>query len=173
MLLALVNSLLDLQQIKANKFKLQLSAVNIFDLLEEVKALFEYQCSKKNIQLDLNIDPDIPIMVVNDKNRLIQILINLVGNAEKFTTKGSITIGAERYEPDKIKLFVQDTGTGIKQEDKKRLFSVFGKLEETESINKQGIGLGLTICKHILEQIHPHNKIDVDSTYGKGTTFSF
>lgn len=91
-MLSLVNDILDYSQIKAGKFELNLSNFNVRDLVDEVYRMFEYQASEKEIFLLKNIDNDVPIKIVNDHRRLKQVLINLLSNANKFTTEGSISI---------------------------------------------------------------------------------
>jgi len=175
LLLHLVNSILDLQQLKFNKFKLNLSMTDLLELFEEVKSLFEFQCQQKHIAIDINIAENVPKKINTDRSRLSQILINLVGNALKFTFKGGITLGARKddEDPKKVYIWVSDTGIGIKEENKKILFSMYGKPEDPESINREGVGLGLSICKELVEQLCPGEEIKLESTYGKGSTFGF
>jgi len=177
LLVSLVNSILDVNQIRANKLKLVPEKIDLYGLLSGVKALFDFQCKKKGIFLTIKISQI--TCVVTDKNRLSQILINLVGNAIKFTSKGGITITAcqSRENSDYVKFSVEDTGVGIKDADKGKLFKVFGKLDnDDERINCQGVGLGLNISDNIARVLCQEEKlkgISVDSQFGVGTTFSF
>ena len=119
-----------------------------------------------------------PTYIVTDKNRLSQILVNLLGNAFKFTFHGGVTVRveSENTDPCKVKFFVQDTGIGIKREDIGKLFKMYGKLEQQDNkINTNGIGLGLTISNSLAMLLNPQNNktIEVESRVGEGTCFSF
>ena len=178
LLLSLINSILDLSQIKNNKFKLVHSKISIHDLLNEIKSLFEYSCVLKKLDLKIEIDPQIPKIITTDKNRLSQILINLLGNAFKFTFQGGITVKATLNStlPARIKFSVIDTGIGIKQEDQKKLFKLFGRLDqEDKTVNTGGVGLGLTISTSLACLLSSSNQagINLESEFGKGSTFSF
>ena len=177
LLVSLVNSILDVNQIRANKLKLIPEKIDLYQLLSGVKVLFDFQCKKKGIFLTVKISQI--STVVTDKNRLSQILINLIGNAIKFTSKGGITIMAclSRENSDYVKFSVEDTGVGIKDADKGKLFKVFGRLDnDDERINCQGVGLGLNISDNLARVLCQEEKfkgIRVDSQYGVGTTFYF
>jgi len=179
LLLSLVNSILDLNQIRANKFKLYYEKIDIYNLLMGITALFEFQCSKKGISLKVMMHPATPKMMVTDKNRLSQILINLVGNALKFTSHGGIIITASKASDDSnhVNFSVEDTGIGIKEEDQEKLFSVFGKVDnEDAGVNRQGVGLGLNISNNLVRALSDKEDskgIKVESEYGKGSKFSF
>ena len=178
LLLSLVNSILDLQQIKQGKLKLNPGKISVSKLLHDVTSLFQFQCQQKNLDLKIEIDPDVPSHIFTDGNRLKQILINLIGNALKFTMNGSITVGVIQHptEADSLEFFVTDTGIGIKEEDQKKLFKMFGKLSDGASVNKEGVGLGLMIS-NILAEILGGNKneiaINVTSDLNSGSKFSF
>ena len=177
LLLSLVNSILDLNQIRANKFKLFYEKIDIYSTLMGITALFEFQCSKKGISLKVIMSPMTPKMMVTDKNRLSQILINLVGNALKFTSQGGITITAKaENDLSHVNFCVEDTGLGIKDEDKEKLFKVFGKLENEDTVNRQGVGLGLNISNNLVRALcdkEDSKSIKVESEFGKGSKFSF
>jgi len=176
MLLNLVNSILDFSQIKNKKLKLVHSQVNLSDLLHEIKSLFDYFCVIKELYLNIEIDSGVPETINIDETRLRQILINLVGNALKFTFKGGVTIKVRLEESLKLKFSVEDTGIGIKEEDQPKLFKLFGRLEhQDKKINTHGVGLGLTISNTIVMLLNPSQKkgIEVSSKHGKGTVFSF
>ena len=178
LLLGLVNSILDLNQIRANKLKLNPERIELRVFLKDIMHLFEFQCAQKGIYLKLKLSALIPGEITTDKNRLSQIFINLLGNALKFTNKGGITIHASQ-SPSKreIELSVEDTGIGIKEEDKGKLFKLFGKLdqENNSNINLHGIGLGLTISDNLARLLNEEEGegIRLESEYGKGSKFSF
>ena len=178
LLLSLVNSILDLSQIKNNKLTLIYAKIDVKETLDEIKALFNYFCVLKNLYLDVEIHPDVCKTINTDKNRLSQIIINLLGNAFKFTINGGITIKVEveSQDPYRIRFSVRDTGIGIKKEDQDKLFKLFGRLEHTDKkINTSGVGLGLTISNTLALLLNPSEQkgIEVVSESDKGSTFSF
>jgi two-component system, sensor histidine kinase len=197
LLLFMINDILDFSQIKNGKLRLNLTDFRAYDVVKEVSKLIKFQAKRKGLEFILkksnNYHKD--IIINSDPNRVKQILLNLLGNALKFTTKGQIIISIEVLEevvkseknlititqeekPRKIKISIQDTGCGIKKEDIPRLFNLFGRLENPESIkiNPNGIGLGLAISQNLVERLNPnqeHNKIYVRSHYGEGSCFWF
>jgi len=177
LLLNLVNSILDLQQIRNGKIRLYRSKVNVSQLLKETIKLFHYQSTQKKIHLQVRVSKNIPEYIHTDANRFRQILINLIGNAIKFTFTGGVTVGVEESpdNSDCLKIFVADTGIGIKEESRERLFKMYGKLEESAGINKNGVGLGLTISESLARLLNNSNKkgIEVESELGVGTKFWF
>lgn len=177
LLVSLVNSILDLNQIQANKLKLHYEEFNVDGFLMGIAALFEFQCQRKGISLRVKINPMTPKIIMTDKNRLSQILINLVGNALKFTSQGNIVITASLDESRNMIFSVEDTGIGIKDEDKAKLFKIFGKLENDQyGVNHQGVGLGLNISNNLVRALcdgEGREGIKVESEYGKGSKFTF
>jgi len=176
LLLTVVSSILDLQQIRRRKLKLSPSYFSLAELFEQVRSLFEYGCDKKKLSFKLELEETIPAYIFTDKARLYQILVNLVGNAIKFTMEGGITMGAclNPRNNNEIIFWVSDTGIGIKQEELPKLFKMYGKLEDPDSNNTHGIGLGLTISTSLAKMMNSANEgIQVDSIYGKGTKFFF
>jgi len=179
LLLNLVNSILDLQQIKDNKFVLKPTKDDLRQLLIDIYELFLFQFEQKNLYLDLHITEDLPEYIITDQNRLRQILINLIGNALKFTFTGGVTISAsvDPLREGYVHFEVADTGTGIKEEDKKKLFKMYGRLDQPDpKMNTQGVGLGLEISNQLarlLSDDFEGGGIKVESQEGKGTTFSF
>jgi len=178
LLLNLVNSILDINQISHKKLRLAYSRVPIVDFLEEIKSLFDHSCKLRMLYLDTKIDPRVPSCINTDKGRLGQILINLLGNAFKFTFKGGVTIRIDlvSQNPLRIRFSVDDTGIGIKKEDQEKLFKMYGKIEQQDKkINTHGVGLGLTISNTLATLLNPtENKgIQVESEVDVGTSFSF
>jgi len=176
LLLNLVNSILDLQKIRDNKFILKLSKDNLHHLLMEIFDLFKFQFDQKSLDLQLIISPKVPEFIVTDQNRLRQILINLIGNSLKFTYKGGVIITAS-YLEGYINIKVADTGIGISQEDQKKLFKMYGRLDQADpSVNTQGTGFGLEVSNQLAKLLvgdQNQKGIEVESQQGKGTTFSF
>ena len=177
-MLSILNSILDIEQLKKNKLQLNITKFDVSELLENIHSLYEFQLSMKNLQLFTKIDFNTVKTLNTDKNRLNQIIINLVANALKFTKKGSITIsvGEDPEDPKKVMFRVTDTGIGIKPEDCSKLFQTFGKLQSTSKINPQGVGLGLMISNSLVKVLNrnePNNQIKVESEVDKGSTFYF
>ena len=178
LLLNLVNSILDLNQISHKKLRLVYNRVSILDFLDEIKSLFDHSCKLRMLYLDTKIDPRVPNSINTDKGRLGQILINLLGNAFKFTFKGGVTIRVDlvSQNPLRVRFSVNDTGIGIKKEDQEKLFKMYGKIEQQDKkINTHGVGLGLTISNTLATLLNPtENKgIQVESEVDVGTSFSF
>jgi len=178
-LLTLVNSILDLSQIRGNSIKLNPASFNLRENLEEIKKMFSFQCAQKGLELKFELAQDLPQMVYTDKNRLAQVLINLLYNALKFTYKGSITLKVRNShkDPKSLVFKVIDTGIGIKEQDKEKLFKMYGRVDQSDqSINTQGVGLGLTISNELVRLLNPKKQfsgIKCKSEFAKGTSFSF
>jgi len=175
----LVNSILDLQQIRDHKFTLKMTKHDLHELLHDVHNLFRFQFEEKNLYLVLEIDPKVPQYIVNDQNRLRQVLINLIGNALKFTFEGgvSVLVSVHPEREGYINFSVADTGIGVKEEDKPKLFKMYGRLDqENLKTNTQGVGFGLEISNQLAQMLANNTSkcgITFTSEVGKGTTFSF
>lgn len=161
-LLMLINEVLDLSRIESGTLVFNFSAVSMNDLCREI--INTYQLYAGRIRLELEI-PDHDSTIRSDRNRLIQVLANLVDNAIKFTPNGTITIGY-RVHGDWIELYVRDTGIGIPEDKLEKVFERFVKVDSFA----QGTGLGLSICKTILERLG--GNITVASRLGEGATFT-
>lgn len=176
LLLDIINDILDFSKIESGKFEMQREIVEIKVLTNQIIDLFRSHSIKKNISLRVVLDPNIPEFIFADAVRLKQILINLIGNAIKFTPFGEVILKIEETKNIKNKfstlLFsVIDTGIGIKEENLAKIFQSF--VQEDISTNKRfgGTGLGLSISNKILEK--NKSKIEVKSTLGEGSTFYF
>jgi signal transduction histidine kinase len=137
------------------------------EILQEVVNLEEPNASQKGILLKL--EDDQPLEMNSDKQRIQQIILNLVNNAIKFTDEGSVTIGFYR-ENSNVRINITDTGIGIKEEDSIKLFKPFIQIESHLARKYQGSGLGLSISKKLAELLG--GSIDLKSEFGKGSTFS-
>ncbi len=174
-LTSLINDILDLSKIEAGRLEIIKEPVNILDLIEDIKQIFSVTLKNKNIILLLDIDKRFPNSLLLDKTRIRQILFNLVGNAIKFTEKGSVTISAkiDKYIRHKSKvdliIEVRDTGIGIPNNQVDILFDPFIQIKNQD--NKYGgTGLGLSITKRLTEAMN--GEISVKSELGKGSVFS-
>ncbi len=168
-LTGLINDVLDLAKIEAGKIDWHMESVSVPEVIDRAisstKALFD----QKDLQLINQIDPLLP-HIEGDKNKLIQVMVNLFSNAVKFTNKGSVKCRAE-HEDDSIVVSVTDTGIGISEEDKASVFEKFKQVGDTLTDKPQGTGLGLPICREIVE--HHGGKMWVESDLGNGSTFFF
>lgn len=173
LLLSLINDILDMSKIESGKMKISYQAVNIVNLLEEVKEIFIEKAMKKGLTVDTKINRHIPKYLILDERHIRQVLVNLMGNAIKFTERGYILLKANYTGGDNLGTLtfkVEDTGIGISASAQKQIFEAFH--QQSRQINKMygGTGLGLSIVKKLLEQMN--GKIDVSSELGKGTVFS-
>jgi len=178
LLLNILNSVLDIQQIRANKLTLNITEVDVPKLLSNIELLYKFQFEQKNLSFIISYSPILPKRIRTDPNRLSQILINLVANALKFTSKGSVTIEVvpDPQNNSKVVFKVIDTGIGIKSEDRDKLFKAFGKLQSTLDMNHEGIGLGLMISNSLVKTLNrnePESQISIESDGKLGTTLYF
>jgi len=166
--LRLVSDLLDVERISAGKLDLQTGAFDIQQLVKQSAENFVRLAAEKSITLQ-TIPPVRPIMVACDRDRIMQVLANLIGNALKFTPEqGTVTISVGPITGTQVQVSVRDTGPGIPNDKKNVIFERFSQLGTSD---RQGLGLGLYIAKRIL-QAH-HGKLWVESAPGAGSTFSF
>ena len=174
-LLTLINDILDFSKIESGKLDLINESYEPVSLFHDVTNIIMTRIQDKNIELILNIKPNLPSMLVGDANRIRQILINLLNNATKFTHKGQIrlSIDFENETSDSIilKVCVEDTGIGIKKEDLGRLFKSFEQVDSKRNRNIEGTGLGLAISKRLVNLMG--GKISVKSVYNEGSKFFF
>jgi len=178
LLLSLVNSILDLHQLSMSKLELHPKKFDLRKSLSSVLRLFHFQCNQKGLYLKLQVAEGVPTHIVTDSDRLNEILINLIGNAFKFTFKGGIKIeiGPDLENPNRITIGVIDTGIGIKESDQNHLFKFGGKLEDEASVNKHGVGLGLTISNSLVIKLNGKEEdegIKLISNYKQGSKFYF
>jgi PAS domain S-box-containing protein len=168
-LLKLINDVLDIAKIESGKLQLQLADLDLHALVREVTNLMQLLAQQKGLRLALEQSSDFPRYIKGDEARLRQILVNLVSNAVKFTEQGSVTIrlGAHRNDRLSIQIEVQDSGPGIGEADRERLFKPFVQLAENRE--QKGSGLGLAITKHFIDLMG--GTIVLDSTLGKGSLF--
>ncbi|MGH7193002.1 MAG: ATP-binding protein, partial [Candidatus Saccharimonadales bacterium] len=174
-LLTVLNDILDLSKIEAGKMRFQLSPFNLKWLLQDSVKLMSAAAGAKGLKLDLRYDDTIVKHLIGDAERIRQVLLNLIGNAVKFTQQGTITVSARavsRNDDEVVVNFsVSDTGIGISDEDRKYLFVPFAQVDNSSTRRFGGTGLGLTICKKLVAGMG--GDINVDSEPGKGSTFFF
>ncbi|GAA4278428.1 hypothetical protein GCM10022259_31530 [Aquimarina mytili] len=174
-LLDILNQILDLSKIEAGKFKLSPQNTNLKELILQNIDLFIATAKAKEIDLTLEYSEELPEFVLTDNQRLTQIISNLIGNAIKFTEKGTIkintTLESKKSNELIIKIEIIDTGAGICKADLEDLFNRFSQFHEASIIAGEGSGLGLTICKNLVQLMG--GKLSVESELGKGSNFWF
>jgi signal transduction histidine kinase/CheY-like chemotaxis protein/HAMP domain-containing protein len=174
-LLSVINDILDFSRIEANHLELEINTFGLRSLIVDTTKLLSLQASQKNLGLVPIIDPLLPDLFWGDRNRIGQILINLIGNAIKFTELGEIKVIVEMLDQSgsscRVKFSVSDTGIGIDPSQQNKLFDPFTQVDSSNTRRYGGSGLGLAICKQLVEKMN--GTISVRSQLGKGSTFSF
>jgi PAS domain S-box-containing protein len=176
-LLALIEDLLDFSRIEAGRLEIEPQRVRLREMVEGVVELLASRAYGKNIGLGCYIEPDVPASMMLDPGRLRQVLLNLIGNAIKFTDVGGVLVevtvetdGDEGRQP-MLRIAVNDTGPGLRAEDVSRIFEEFEQADGTSTRSHGGAGLGLSISRRIIEAMG--GAIRVESTPGRGSRFSF
>lgn len=176
-LLSLINDVLDISKIEAGKLVLKYGPVSIHKLFEETLLIFEHRLVEKNLEYSLDIAPGIPQSVILDEVRLRQILLNLIGNAVKFTHKGKIGLKVWAEYPLEnghscLNLFfsINDTGIGIPEDQLENIFKPFVQHKVKSGYDYEGTGLGLSISRNLITALN--GNISVESVVDKGTTFT-
>ncbi len=163
----------DMGQLEAGKLKVSASKFSPLEAVNDCVSIFNFSYQAHGIHLVVIPGQFARKRIFSDQNRYMQIVINLLGNAMKFTLSGglvSVTL-SEDIANGTLRTEVKDTGTGIKEEEVPHLFRLFGKLESSSSLNPRGVGLGLTICKRLSKALG--GDMTVSSVFGRGSTFSF
>ncbi|RFP19387.1 MULTISPECIES: EAL domain-containing protein [unclassified Duganella] len=172
-LIALINNILDFSKMEAGKLKLEETEFCLGTLLSEVLELVARPAQQKAVALNWSIAPDVPVRIAGDSLRLRQILINLIGNAVKFTEQGEVAVGVALAPGAEfgLRFEVRDTGIGMSEEVRRHLFEAYVQPDPSTTRRYGGTGLGLAICKQLVELLG--GRIGVDSVNGTGTTFHF
>ncbi|HYG90084.1 MAG TPA: ATP-binding protein [Azospirillum sp.] len=175
-LLAILNDVLDYSKIEAGRLEFEAIDFHLDDLLETMRSLTQHQAVRKGVALRLERAPRVPQRLRGDPAKLSQVLLNLIGNAVKFTERGEVVmrVSAERSAPAgrvRLRFAVTDTGIGIEPEARKRLFEAFAQGDTSISRRYGGTGLGLAICKRIVDAMG--GTIGAESSLGEGSTFWF
>lgn len=172
-LLDLISDILDISKIEAGYVELEAIPFDLHDLVDKTVEMLAVRARAKHLELVSLVHPDVPMFVVGDPTRLRQILVNLLGNAIKFTERGEIVLRVEpaTSDPGSLCCSVTDTGIGITQEQLTTIFDQFSQADSSSTRKYGGSGLGLNIAKHLVEMMK--GRIDVESRPGVGSTFSF
>ena len=174
-LLDIINEILDISKIEADKLVLEEVEFSISDLIKKIEKLLSVKTLRKELEFTTKISSDLPDILIGDPLRIRQILINLAGNAIKFTNKGLVSINVKllKKEENKVEIefSVEDTGIGISQDKISNLFELYSQAEKSTTRKHGGTGLGLTISKKLVEMMD--GTIEVESEVGKGSKFYF
>lgn len=180
-LLSLINDILDISKIESGKMEILPVTYSVFTVLNDCYNMVAVRAQDKHLELVMDISPDIPSALFGDEVRIRQVVNNLLSNAVKYTNEGSVTLSvwAEKVDVDpmqgdntsRVELFIQvkDTGIGIQEKDREKLFRDFVRLDEKRNRNIEGTGLGLNLTKQLVDMMG--GIISVDSVYGEGSTF--
>jgi len=174
-LLNIINDILDFSKIEAGKMVLDSTTFNLRDIVEETVDILSQQAQHKGLNIACGIDPHVPSFIIGDPDRLRQILINLIGNAIKFTADGEILIRVNMKSCDNdsccLRFSVKDTGIGIPEQKQADIFSAFNQVDGSSNRQFGGTGLGLTISRQLAELMQ--GSIGLESTVNQGSTFWF
>ena len=174
-LLSIINDILDFSKIESGKMEIVPVSYSLSSVLNDVYNMVHYKAGQKGLAFHMNVDPDIPDALIGDEVRLRQVVVNILNNAVKYTPKGSVTFtvksqGTAENDTLELEFITQDTGIGIREEDKEKLFAKFQRLDIEKNRNIEGTGLGLAITVKLTEMMQ--GSISVDSIYGEGSTFT-
>ena len=175
-LLGIVNDILDFSKIEAGKMDIINVDYDLASMLNNIVNMMRERIVEKGLEFIVKVDPKTPDLLHGDEVRIRQVITNLLSNAAKYTEKGMVefTVGFYKGKTDKsilLNVSVKDTGIGIKEEDIRKLFSAFERIDEKRNRNIEGTGLGINISQRILQLMH--SELEVESTYGEGSVFSF
>ncbi len=173
MLLTLINDILDLSKIKSGKMEIVNVSYETGKLLSEIVNMIWIKAKEKGLEFRLNVDPSIPSMLCGDEVRIKQVVINLLNNAVKYTSEGSVTLSirCERMGLNRVRVWysVEDTGQGVKKENIPYIFNAFRRVDEEKNRHIEGTGLGLSIVQQLVQLMG--GEISVNSVYTKGSIF--
>jgi len=170
-LLNLLNDVLDFTKIHAGKIQLNSAAFNLRNIIASIANMLEFKADEKGIALNIEIDDDVPQLVIGDYTRLYQILINIMGNAIKFTDHGHVKLIVRKVNNAQLFFCIKDTGIGMSEETRNKAFDAFVQASSSLPNQYGGSGLGLSISKELVELMG--GKIEVESELGLGSTFWF
>ncbi|MCR5476409.1 MAG: response regulator [Lachnospiraceae bacterium] len=170
-LLSIINDILDLSKIESGKMELVPVEYGFASVINDVVNMTRERARDKGLEFRLQVSPEIPSVLCGDEIRVRQVMLNLIGNAIKYTQKGSVSVDVSfDAGSGMLQIIVADTGIGIREEDRAKLFGAFQRLEEDRNRKIEGTGLGLNITLQLLKMME--GSIDVASVYGEGTTFT-
>ncbi len=175
MLLSVINDILDYSKIEAGRMEIVCGEYSIATLVSELFHMIDVKAKEKNLSFVVHMNEKMPEMLYGDEVRIKQIITNLLSNAVKYTEKGEVTLEIDYQElPDKemnLVVTVKDTGIGMREDEREKLFSEYVRLEEYRNRKVEGTGLGMSIVVRLLRQMG--SELQIESTYGTGSVFSF
>ena len=172
-LLSIINDILDFSKIEAGKMEIVYAPYDMVVFINDVVNMIEIKAKQKQLDFQLEIDNELPSVLLGDEVRNRQIIVNILNNAVKYTKQGSVkftVLGIKEENVFTLKMQVTDSGIGIKEENLSKLFGDFQRLDLEQNRNIEGTGLGLAITHKLVEQMNGH--IEVSSKYGKGSVFT-
>ena len=173
-LLALINDILDFSKIESGKMEIVEESYHLTSLLNDVVNMIQVRADQKGLEFHVEVDKELPNGLYGAETRIRQIMVNILTNGVKYTKKGSVSliVRGEKQEDGSLllKMMVKDTGIGIREEDKQKLFIDFQRLDMAVNQGIEGTGLGLAITSRLVERMQ--GSLTVDSTYGEGSTFT-
>ena len=169
-LLRIINDILDFSKIEAGKMDLVHVNYNLKALLDNLYSMFEVLCRDKKLNIHYSVSEDLPETIYGDEHRLRQVLTNLLSNAVKYTKEGGVSLEVWMDEENMLRFDVKDSGVGIREEDKGKLFKPFEQLDTRKNRNVVGTGLGLAISYNLCKMMG--GSLKLSSVYGEGSTFS-
>jgi PAS domain S-box-containing protein len=174
-LLTLLNDILDLSKVEAGYVELERIEFDLWEVIDKTSEMMAIRAHEKGLELGCSVAPDVPVHLIGDPNRLKQVLLNLIGNAIKFTEQGEVVLRVthdpDKAQPGALRFMVSDTGIGIPAEKLRGVFERFVQADSSTTRRYGGTGLGLTISKRLVELMG--GRIVVESVEGTGSTFSF
>lgn len=173
-LLSIVNDILDSSKIESGKMQIINAKYDLSSLLNDVINMFSVKAEEKYLKFYVEVNPELPNSLYGDDVRIKQIFVNLLGNAIKYTEKGSVTLlvdGSVNRDWVTLRVQVKDTGIGIREEDQKKLCGAFERVDLNRNRSVEGTGLGLNITKNLLQMMN--SELQLTSVYGEGSNFHF
>ncbi|WP_407398786.1 response regulator [Treponema sp.] len=172
-LLSIINDILDLSKIESGKIEIVSSEYDLRTLIRETVVMVSERIEKKNLKFEINLDENLPSVLLGDGSRIREILLNFLTNAAKYTREGSVTYsitGERKVDSIEMLFSVKDTGSGIREEDLRKMYGRFERFDIEQNRNIEGTGLGLRISKQLAKLMG--GDIEVQSTYGEGSEFA-
>lgn len=173
-LLTLINDILDFSKIESGRMEIVEARYYLSSVLNDVVNMIQVKADQKELEFIIEVDENLPDELYGDETRIRQVIVNILNNAVKYTKQGSVTFLADGTRQADgsllLRAAVKDTGIGIREEDRKKLFQDFQRLDMQENRNVEGTGLGLAITSRLVEQMN--GTLTVDSVYGEGSTFT-
>ncbi len=176
MLTSVIGEILDLSRVESDKLEIESTVFSLPELVDDISSSMRFKAEEKGIAFNISIDDDVPKMIISDPTRLRQILINLIGNAIKFTERGNVKVQfsthKQKSEAQKLLVFISDTGIGISNEEQTKVFEPFVQADSSTTRRFGGSGLGLAIAKRLAIALKGDLEL-IESNPGKGSTFKF